>query len=361
MGQNCCGISNSKREGNIESLLKKQYSSDHENRDSNTVHCLVAGVVHIERFYAVDRLPTKGETLMGKGVHFGVGGKGANSAVVARKMGAYVDFISGLGSNQTDQILNTMCEYKVNMNTCFYLENQRSSEGYAFLLDDGQQSIIVSAAVNENWPEKFNKKQINAIKAADIILLQREIPDEYNLRIARIANEYGTEIMFDVGGHDRPISKEMYSYITVLSPNETELERLISYENKQYSLDNVKNIISASKELQNKYNKNMNILLKRGANGCIWIDVNGTVIEQNAMKIEKKKIVDTTGAGDAFTASFTVEWIRQRKLKTEKFEAIKTALKIGCIAGGVACQKYGCMPSYGVYDEIVNILKNDPF
>ncbi len=58
-----------------------------------TFHCLVAGVVHIERFHAVERLPTKGETLMGKGVHFGVGGKGANSAVVARKMGAYVDFI----------------------------------------------------------------------------------------------------------------------------------------------------------------------------------------------------------------------------------------------------------------------------
>lgn len=334
---------------------------------SSTIKLVVAGGINIDRTFQVNRLPVKGETIMGKDSFIGVGGKAANTAVACSNLGGDTSFIGAFGDDfYTEMLKNEMNKYKINTKTCYHLKDSGigCGQAYIFLMPDGDNSIIVIPAANSNWPLKLNKLQIESIKNADCILLQREIPEIYNINIAKIAKKNNIKVVLDVGGEDSKISKELLQLIDIISPNETELQRLINYyqcdEKKQNKWNQISSKFSTMKKIKDacnilqKYNKNLSVLLKRGEKGAIFIDNNGNIINQSAMKLEKYKIKDTTGAGDCFTGAFTIEWIRQSKLIPDnQLQSIANAMKFACIAAGLSVQKKGTIASIPSLKDVV--------
>eukprot|EP00483_Globobulimina_turgida_P002606 UN02610 len=118
------------------------------------------------------------------------------------------------------------------------------------------------------------------------------------------------------------------------------------------------------------FNKNMNILVKRGEKGCMFIDNKGNMINQCALKLNNNEIKDTTGAGDCFTGSFSVEWIRQQKLMNIwkknvnqvddnlRLQCIANAMKFGNAAAGLSVQTKGTIASIpNLKDVVCSVLQ----
>jgi ribokinase len=127
------------------------------------------------------------------------------------------------------------------------------------------------------------------------LVLQREIPEEINIKASQLAREMGIKTILDMGGEDRSLSKELLSLIDIISPNKTELRRILD---KEVNVDDDNDLISALKEMrETSDNKNLTLLLKYGGKGCIYVDENDNIYKQDAFHVDDLPIVDTTGAG----------------------------------------------------------------
>ena len=97
-------------------------------------------------------------------------------------------------------------------------------------LKDGNNSIIINGAANCHYDKDISTlcpAWTSMIQQSKFMILQREIPEFVNVIAARIAREAGTKVILDVGGRDEPLTHELLQYLDILSPNETELERVI--------------------------------------------------------------------------------------------------------------------------------------
>ncbi len=157
-----------------------------------------------------------------------------------------------------------------------------------------------------------------------------------------------------MGGADLPLSAELLSLLDVISPNKTELKRIL---NKTVDVQNKDEIICALHEMRNlSNNKDLNLLLKLGAHGCLYIDKENNIYTQNAFKFEDMPIVDTTGAGtyflivgDCFTASFVTGLLEGKP--------IPEVLKFSTASAYVCISRFGAMPSLPNKGEVVALLE----
>ena len=126
--------------------------------------------------------------------------------------------------------------------------------------------------------------------------MQREVPEEINIAACKIARKNNVKTVLDIGGADIPLSDELISLLDIISPNKSELKRITG---KEVDIDNEKELISVIEEIRTKSNnKNLEILMKLGSKGAMFIDKNNSMTKQNAFKFDDLPIVDTTGAGN---------------------------------------------------------------
>jgi len=284
---------------------------------------VVVGSINVDRFVSIKRLPGIGETLTGSDGFSCIGGKGANSAASASRLGGDVTFICCVGSDGNRKWLTGEMS-KLGVNMAYINQSQKvTGQAYIFRLPKGENAIILDPAANRDWPD-LTEKQIELIKNADMVMLQREIPEKMNIRVAEVANEAGVPVCLDAGGEDTSISKDLLQLLTIFSPNETEASWIIDTKGKSNS--------EICTELQKFGIKN--VLLKLGSEGAFWQDEKGNTATHPAFKVEVK---DTTGAGDTFTGAFCVKHAENR--------TIEEALKFACCAGGLCVTKVGTLPA----------------
>lgn len=229
--------------------------------------------------------PKKGETILGQSFKTVPGGKGANQAVAAARLGAEVYMVGCVGKDGFgEEIVNNFTSNSV---FTTYVEPVTYAEtGTAHItLADGDNSIIVVKGANNYVTPDFVEKALNVIRESDIVLIQQEIPEE--------TVEYVTEICFANNvplllnpAPARPISKTVIEKATYITPNEWEAS--ILFESKD--------IHDALKEFPNK------LLVTEGKNGVRYYDGENEVLVP-AYVVDA---VDTTGAGDTFNAAFAV-------------------------------------------------------
>lgn len=297
-------------------------------------HIVVFGSINIDHFIDVEKLPLVGETILGSNGFTCIGGKGANTALTCSQLGAKTTFICTIGPDSAS-LFDELKEKGVNMDLINHVP-KCTGQAFIFSLPDGKNSIIVNSGANFSWPP-LTKKQIKAIQTCDYVLLQREIPSEVNLKVAEIANKSKIPVFLDAGGQDTPIPLSLLSLISIFSPNETEISRLIQVNGKTKE--------QWATELREKFGIKQ-VLLKLGEHGAYY--------EHAVLKLHhpafKVKVVDTTGAGDCFTGAFAVRL-------ASKF-SIHECLKFACAAGGLQVTKKGTIPSIPTLSE-VEMLMND--
>lgn len=271
--------------------------------------------------------PNKGETILGESFKTVPGGKGANQAVAAARLGAEVYMVGCVGADGFgEEVVNNFSSNGV---FTTYVEPVTHSEtGTAHItLADGDNSIIVVKGANNYVTPDFVEKALDVILESDIVLIQQEIPEE--------TVEYVTEICFanDVPlllnpAPARPISKTVIEKATYITPNEWEASVL--FENKD--------IHEALKEFPNK------LLVTEGKNGVRYYDGENEVL----VPAYVVNTVDTTGAGDTFNAAFAVS--------IAEGNSIKNSIRFANRAASLSVTKFGAQGGMPTREEVEGCL-----
>lgn len=216
-----------------------------------------------------------------------------------------------------------------------------SGTALILLQSSGENSIVIVGGANQSsW--HLDDAARAALSSAGLLLLQREVPESVNIQAASIAKAAGVPVFLDAGGVEGPISPELLKCLTVLSPNETELLRLTEMPT------------GTEEEVQKAAEKLMclgvqSLLVKLGAHGSLLLPGPGLApIRQEAFKVSK--VVDTTGAGDCFTAAYGVA-VLEGKVGAE-------ALAFASAAASICVQSKGAMPSLPSRKEVEDLLQS---
>jgi len=305
------------------------------------VRIVVLGSIIYDCAVWADRLPKKGETVIGYKNGFFCGGKGANQAVQAAKFGAEVYMISKVGRDIEGQILiKNLKENGVNTDYVKIEDKYRTDTCCIHVDKNGDNAIItVTDASKHIQPEDvLCAEQI--LKTADVFLTQLEVKPEtveYALKLAKKWDRI--TILNPAPPRDIPVS--LFKYADYITPNETESEYFSNIENDK---DTGTWCNEVGKKLLSFGAKSMVITL--GKKGAYFSD--GTIC--SIFPTFDVIPTDTTAAGDAFNAAFAV--------KIGEGASIGEALKYANAAGSLAASKEGAQSSLSTREEIELLVKN---
>ncbi|KAI9919830.1 hypothetical protein PsorP6_015864 [Peronosclerospora sorghi] len=308
-------------------------------------HVLVIGSVNADVVVEIPRLPRRGETLCASKVDTGTfvpGGKGSNQAAAARQfMGQRhatlsVQFVGQFGNDTYGSVLEQTLE-GLDVDTALSGHAAcASGQAFVFIYPTGDNSIIVVKGANDVWPTALAPALVNAIHAASIVLLQCEIPQRVNTLVARAASDANVPILWDTGGEDTTIPRDLLPLLTYVCPNETELARLTAREVK--TLDDA---VVAAKVLQEEGGRH--VLVTLGSNGSVFVPADGSTFLHQAC-FHVANVVDTTGAGDCYRGVFAVAVAEGRD--------VHDCMVLATAASALCVQRPGALPSLPSRDDV---------
>ena len=249
------------------------------------------------------RIPAVGETILGEDFIMTPGGKGANQAVTAAKLGAEVYFIAKLGDDVfAEQSLNNF--KKEGINTKYVIQTKEAPSGVALIIvdDAGNNVIVVAPGANRMLSPEDIKRAESDITSSGALVAQLEVPLETVEFAAQLANNCGVPFILDPAPAQE-LRPELLKMVDVLTPNETEAQILTGIE-----VTNEDSARAAAKKLLECGVKS--VILTMGAKGFLLASDN----RMEFVPAVKVDAVDATAAGDAFTGSLAVGLAQGREL-----------------------------------------------
>ncbi len=265
---------------------------------------LIIGSLNMDMVANVDHTPLTGETILTSEITLVSGGKGANQAYAAGRLRADVTMFGAVGEDSYGKtLLDSLTSAGVD--AAGVLRRKDAATGMAFITvnKEGDNSIVVVSGANAT----LSKEDIDAgralIENTDILLLQMEIPVETVCHAAQMAKSMGKTVILDPAPVPEHFPVELYRYIDVIKPNETELYMLTGMNPEQNSIEEAAGWIR-SRGVRN-------VLVTLGAAG-VYLDSE----EVGTVRIPAVAVhaVDTTAAGDAFTAAVAVKMAQGENL-----------------------------------------------
>jgi ribokinase len=301
----------------------------------------VVGSFAVGMTLCTQRMPVFGETLVGSQFDMGPGGKGSNQAVAAARLGAEAHFVGIIGSDRLGHIARALYEEE-GVNTEHLEETTATSTGVGFIIvnPQGKNGIILDLGANKLINRQLVAKAESLIARSDVVLSVLEIPVEAAAEAMALGRKYGIRTILNPAPAS-PLPDDMLHTIDLMTPNETELRILMGL-----APDDDVSTRELARELQKKFG--ITVVVTLGESGMILVDTNGTS-EFHAVPVD---VVDTTGAGDAFTAGLAVSLAEGKDLSS----AIRFA---GC-NGALACTKYGVIPSLARREEVDQLFAMQP-
>ncbi|MCK5314608.1 MAG: ribokinase, partial [Anaerolineales bacterium] len=182
----------------------------------------IVGSLNMDLIALSPRIPQPGETIIGKGFHTAPGGKGANQAVAAAHLGAQVSIIGRVGD---DAFANSLLENlaSAGVDHKLVIRDQENATGVALIVvdDNGENSIVVASGANMHLTPADLESAEEAIAAADVLLLQLEVPLETVTRAAELARAHQVTVVLNPAPA-KALPTELLSLVDFLIPNETE-------------------------------------------------------------------------------------------------------------------------------------------
>lgn len=254
---------------------------------------LVVGSSNLDMVVTTNRFPDPGETIFGNKFEMFPGGKGANQAVCASRLGCKTTFIGKMGNDEfRDRLSQVMVESEVDINNLFIDEHEHTGTAFITVDGNGQNQIIVISGSNMKLtPDEIESKS-SLFAEASVVLTQLEIPLAAVIRAAELAKENDAVFILNPAPALN-IPDQLFSLIDFITPNENELELLSGIKIQDDST-----VEKAARSLITKGVKNVIVTL--GDRGSIL--VNCAVVKH--FPVNKVKVVDSTAAGDAFNGAF---------------------------------------------------------
>jgi ribokinase len=304
---------------------------------------IVFGSINMDLVAQVPRLPKPAETLTGTGFFTTPGGKGANQAVAAARLGALTFMVGRVGNDEFGAVLRKHLEDE-GVRTDGIITDPEFSSGVAQIAveESGQNHIIVVPGANGNLSESDLERLEDMLPRAKILLMQLEIPLNITLQATRLARRHNVQVVLDPAPViDLP--GEIYPLIDIITPNEIEAAHLVGY-----LVNDLENAFRAADDLLSLGARAA--IVKLGAAGVVFasqdLDIRGFV-EPFAVTS-----VDSVAAGDAFNGGLAVSLSEGLNLPD--------AVRFGAAAGALATTKRGAQTAMPRRDEVHQFLSNQP-
>lgn len=302
---------------------------------------LVIGSSNTDMTVPTDRLPLPGETVMGGELKMGQGGKGANQAVAAKRLGAEVVFACKLGNDIFGD--NAIKAYERDGIDTSCVLRCGTPSGVALITVDSkaENSIVVASGANACFSVADIENLTQEIESASILLMQLEIPVPSVTRAAQIARKAGVKVVLNPAPA-AVLPAELIACTDILIPNETELSKISGVQ-----AGDRESTLKAVEALRVKGAKDVIVTL--GSKGSLVCEDGKEPVEVPACKV---KAVDTTAAGDTFCGGLCTALSCGRSL----VEAVQFATK----ASSLTVQKMGAQDSIPYLSEIQVDCNLDP-
>lgn len=289
----------------------------------------VVGSINMDMVVTAERIPSKGETLLGSSFDLIPGGKGANQAVAMSRLGASVEMYGCVGDDPNGELLvkNLAAEGVV---TDHIEKVQGAPTGVALItVGENDNTIVVVAGANGCVDRAYIDRVADSLKESQLVVLQHEIPIDTVEYIVDMCAESGIPVLLNPAPA-APLSEKTIEKINYMTPNEHEEKILFGDHDAELLLK--------------KYPEKLIITL--GSAGVMAAMKNGEIIQVPA---RKSHIVDTTGAGDTFNGAFAV--------MISEGADLETALRFANTAAGMSTEKFGAQGGMPSREDVVKELE----
>ena len=296
---------------------------------------LVIGSLNMDLSIDLAKMPVTGETILGRGIAYKAGGKGANQACAAGKLGGRVRMLGCVGQDEFGQkLVKSLSESGVE--TDYIKESRALPTGTAVIYvdDNGDNSIVVIPGANMACDIEYLKEQDEQFQWCDYVVLQMEIPYEAVWYSVKRAKELGKTVILNPAPAPDEIPEEILSLVDYLTPNETEI---IALNGKRK--DDIRE--GAEKLLGRGVS---NVIATLGDRGALLVNRYG----ETFYPARKVVSVDTTAGGDCFNGAM-VAALAEGQSEAE-------AILFANIAAAIAVTRKGAQESLPIREEVAVIM-----
>lgn len=284
-----------------------------------------------------DRFPVAGETLLARDFDLGPGGKGSNQAVQVARLGTAVDFIGVIGDDDFGEIGATLyAEEGVGTDHLERTTERNTGVGFIMLDGSGDNRILLDPGSNDLFTPQRVRRAGPAISEANVVIAQLEIPPETAREGLRIGKEAGSITILNPAPA-RAIPEDIYPFVDILTPNQSEARALLGLapDDPSDDLDLCSRLLDLGVGT---------VVLTRGERGAVIVENEGTT-EVPAFPIA---VTDSTGAGDAFNGALAAA--------LAEGSGSHEGVRRGAAAGALACTKLGVIPALPSREELERLL-----
>jgi ribokinase len=293
----------------------------------------VVGSFAVGMTLRAQRMPIFGETLIASDFDLGPGGKGSNQAVAAARLGAKARFVGLIGDDALGRIATDLYAAE-GVDTSHLVVSKEHPTGVGFIIvnPEGKNGILLDMGANKWIDRAFVERAEPLIAESDVVISVLEIPVDAACTAMELGRKHGVKTVLNPAPA-APIPKAAFRSIDVLTPNETELRILLGLQP-----DDSTPTVELASRLQKEYGTT--VVVTRGEEGSLLLGT-GEPQTFSAVPVE---VVDTTGAGDAFTAALAVGLAEGKDMAT--------AIRFASCSGSCACTRLGVIPSLGHRTEV---------
>lgn len=291
----------------------------------------VVGSINMDMTVTAERIPLKGETLMGDSIRYIPGGKGANQAVAMAKLGAWVEMFGCVGDDGNgEKMLKNFQELGVKTDHIQVLKDVPT--GIAMItVGEMDNTIVVVPGANGKVDRAYIDSVKTELEGFDMVVLQHEIPLDTVHYVIEFCHEKGIKVVLNPAPAAE-VPMDIIEKVTYVTPNEHEAVLIFGDEHE-------------TEDLLKKYPEKL--VITQGSKGVSTCLANGEVLTVPARKAE---VVDTTGAGDTLNGAFSV--------KIAEGEDMETALRFANTAASLSTEKFGAqtgMPTAREVEKELNL------
>ncbi len=291
-------------------------------------HIVVAGSTMIDLLSYSDRIPERGQTVIGQRLQIGHGGKGANQAVMAARLGARVTFVTRIGADVLGEMAReNLGAQGLALDRVKRVEGESQGVASIWVEPDGSNRILIIPGANLSLSRDEVAADLADVAPPDCVLCQLEIPLDSVTAALRWGREHGAITILNPAP-SAPLADELLALVDWLTPNETEFADLFGSPPDDAAL------VRAAASLSG------GLVVTLGATGAATV-IDGQVVR---LKAPPADTVDTTGAGDAFMGGLAYALSRG--------DTLLDAIALGNRCGALSTEKRGTQTSFPSASEL---------
>ena len=306
-----------------------------------TARITIVGSLNMDLVIQSPHIPQPGETIIGSNFQTIPGGKGANQAVAAARLGGQVYMVGRVGEDAFADVLVDNLKSS-GVDTGFVQRDSNSPTGVALIVvdDAGENIIVVASGANMQVTEADVAAAEQEIASSDVLLLQLEVPLPVVTRAAQIAKANEVKVILNPAPA-RKLPPELLQFVDVLVPNESETELLTGIEvgSRAEYANAARQLLSAGVS---------SVVMTLGSRGSFLASSSTDLDSIAAFNIEP---IDTTAAGDAFLGGLAVT--------IGEGGSLPEAVRIGNAAGALAAMRFGAQTSLPSRIEVLQLIDGE--